>query len=147
MSRDRRAELMARMSAGFSRNMEAADRFLSCAEHTRGERSQHKLAGFFVHQAVETVYRSLIKALDGYDKKCHQIRALQKDVRICAPQFQAVFSDRNKEERRLLDLLEDCYLRGRYDETFTISGEDLDALITKAGSLRESAERIVAGIT
>ncbi len=140
------AVLKAGIVRDFSRHLGAVDRFLACAEDTRTEEQQSGLAGFFVHQSVETVYRSLIRVLDGYDKRCHQVRALQKAVRLCAPQLQSVFPDNTKQEQRLLDLLEDCYLRGRYDDGFTIADDDLDVLIARGRTLRNTAERLVTGV-
>ncbi len=146
LSLEQTAALKAGIVRDFSRHLGAVDRFLACAEDTRREEQQSGLAGFFVHQSVETVYRSLIRVLDGYDKRCHQIRALQKAVRLCAPQLQSVFPDNTKQEQRLLDLLEDCYLRGRYDDGFTIADNDLDVLIARGHTLRNTAERMVTSI-
>lgn len=146
-SAEQRAALKTRIARNFSRHLEGADRFLHCAEHTRADGQQSGLVGFFLHQSVETLYRSLIKALDGYDKRCHYIRTLQKAVRICAPQLQSVFSDHNKEEQHLMNILVDSYLRGRYDDGFTIQDDELDILIKKAHTIRNAAERVVAGVT
>ena len=99
---------------------------------------------FLLHQAVELTYRGILNHLNGYDKKTHEIRALKKYVRRCAPQLCAIFPDNTKEESRLLDLLENAYLKARYEQEFTSSKEDLSNLFDKVTTLQEAAVHIVS---
>lgn len=99
---------------------------------------------FLLHQAAELTYRGILNHLNGYDKKTHEIRALKKYVRRCAPQLCAIFSDDTKEESRLLSLLESAYLKARYEQEFTPSKEEVCNLFERVTALQEAAIHIVS---
>lgn len=98
---------------------------------------------FLLHQATELTCRGILKYLNGYDKKTHEIRVLKKYMRRCAPQLCNVFPDDTTEESRLLDLLENAYLKSRYELAYPVSEKDLSALFDKVKALQEAAVHIV----
>jgi len=102
------------------------------------------IAIFLLHQAAELTYRGILKHLNGYDKKTHEIRSLQKYVRRCAPQLCNAFPDDTAEESRLLNLLENAYLKSRYEQEYPALEKDLSALFGKVGALQEAAVHIVS---
>lgn len=103
----------------------------------------HSIIVFMLHQAVELTYRGVLQCLNGYDKKTHEIRALKKHVRRCAPQMNSIFTDDTEEEKYLLDILENAYLKARYEEQYSVQENDLAQLFQKVVCLQQTATKII----
>ena len=101
------------------------------------------ILGFLLHQAVELTYRAILRSLNGYDKKSHEIRLLKKQVRRVAANLNTVFPDDTEAEKRLLDILESAYLDARYSDTGPMSSEIISVLLEKIDRLQDLAKQIV----
>ena len=95
-----------------------------------------------LQQATEMIFRGLLLALNGYDKKTHELRSLKKHLRRCAPGLLEIFPDNTPEEQRLLTLLDDAYLGARYQLNFTVNPDDAARLQERVASLLETAPTI-----
>ena len=107
------------------------------------ENAPSHIITFMLHQAVELTYRGILQCLNGYDKKTHEIRALKKHARRCAPQLNSIFPDNTEEEKRLLDILENAYLKARYEDWYIVPENDLSSLFQKVVQLQEAATKII----
>ena len=116
--------------------------FYQSAVHLQ-EFNQSPIMLFFLHQSVEFIYRSILRSLNGYDKQTHSIRRLKMYAQRCAPQLNAIFPDDSTEEKHIMDTLEGCYLKPRYEDGFSVSKEDIQALFSKARLLQACAKGIV----
>jgi HEPN domain-containing protein len=136
-------KLFEKIRTGFKQYIQKALDFSETAGYLIDSRPSD-ITLFLLYQAAELTYRGILNHLNGYDKKTHEIRALKKYVRRCSPQLCAIFPDDTREESRLLDLLEDAYLKARYDQEFAPSKEDLSHLFDKVTTLQETAVHIVS---
>lgn len=102
---------------------------------------------FLLHQAAELTFGGILKYLNCYEKKTHEIRALKKYIRRTAPQLGSFFPDDTAEEKRLLNLLENGYIKGRYELECMPSEEDLSILFERITSLQKAAIDIVSKVT
>lgn len=102
---------------------------------------------FLLQQAVELTYRGILRYLGGRDKKTHEIRALKKWVRRCAPQLCEIFPDDCEEESHLLDILEQAYLKARYEENYPVSDEECAKLFDRVLLLQQTAIKLAKEVT
>lgn len=107
------------------------------------EQHPSQILAFILHQSVELTYRSILRSLNGYDKKTHEIRTLKKQVRRCAQSLNTIFTDDTDDEKRLLDILESAYLNARYGDPAPISENDLVFLFEKIKQLQILAKKII----
>jgi len=135
-------ELKQRVKEQFMLSLEKAVAFNESAAYLHENNPSH-IIGFLLHQAVELTYRGILQSLNGYDKRTHEIRSLKKHVRRCTPQLNNIFTDDTDEEKRLLDILENAYLKARYDNQYNIPDDDLSKLFDKVIRLQEAAKKIV----
>ncbi len=98
-------------------------------------------AMFFLHQSAELSLRALIRSLSGNEVKEHSLGILAKHIRRFSPALAALFAPSQGEERERILLLESAYLKGRYSDSFSPSGEDLLQLFGWVQDLRESCEK------
>ena len=121
----------------FQNGFNKATQFL---EHAAMElkQSNTNLTAFFLQQATELSCRALIASFLGIEKKTHSIPQLIKYCRRYTPVVQQIFPDNTPEEKRLLKLLDDAYLAARYEQEYTITQNDLDALTKKVIRLHEA---------
>ncbi len=103
---------------------------------------QDHLALFMLQQATEMIFRGMLLALNGYDKKTHELRSLKKHLHRCAPQLLEIFPDNTLEEQRLLTVLEEAYLQARYGQDFSCNEEDAVLLQERVSALLETAIQI-----
>ncbi|GAA0564385.1 HEPN domain-containing protein [Chitinophaga japonensis] len=107
------------------------------------EKARSPIIAFLLHQAVELTYRGILQCLNGYDKKTHEIRALKKHARRCAPQLNSFFPDNTEEEKRLLDILENAYLKARYEDQYIVTENDFSLLFKRVMQLQQAATKII----
>lgn len=92
------------------------------------EQQQRSLALFMLQQAAELVFRTIALALYGCGKKTHSFKVLKQITRRVAPALNDLFPEDTPEEKRLLQLLEDAYIHGRYSGDFEVLEEDFQTL-------------------
>lgn len=101
------------------------------------DRSDNKVAAFLLHQAAENFLHCSLLVMTGYKPKTH---SLEKLTSLCASQsneFLKVFPRTNEMERKLFKLLEEAYIRARYDKTYKITAEQLEYLVRRVEMLRD----------
>lgn len=86
----------------------------------------------------------MLKSLNGYDKKTHEIRSLKKHILRCAKSLNCVFPDNNEEEKRLLDILEAAYIDSRYGDAIFLIEEDVLIFMKRIRQLQDIASKIVS---
>jgi HEPN domain-containing protein len=101
-----------------------------------------EMAMFMLHQACELTYRCLLNVLRGKDLKCHSPGVLRKHLKRFAPEVIGVFSEFEEEELYYLQLLEDGYIKSRYELSYTVEKESLIFLNEKVGLLQDKARMI-----
>lgn len=134
-------ENSAKAESTFLSNNKVAISFYHNAKHLKDENNL-ALSCFMLQQAAELSLRALITAFKGVDKKTHSISELKKHVAMIAPQLNNIFSIDTGEDQLLLKLLEDVYLKSRYETGFVISQNQLDTLIERVGHLLELSKAI-----
>jgi hypothetical protein len=116
---------------------------------------QHKIAGFregvefymrkgnrpmatlMLHQVMELSYRSAELIMVGREKISHRIRNHQKYLQPYLLAVSRVFNERDEQDMKLLDLLDDAYHTVRYEDNYEIDKDQLDCLIVKANLLEQ----------
>jgi HEPN domain-containing protein len=136
-------ELKRQAKEKFNFSFQKAKHFYELAIHLH-ESCSSQILPFLLHQSVEQTYRSVLKSLNGYDKKTHEIRSLKKHIRRCAKGLNGVFPDNNEEEKRLLDILEAAYIDSRYGDTIFLIEEDVLIFMKRIRQLQDIASKIVS---
>ena len=99
------------------------------AFHTSAlNQSERSLGLFMLQQAAELIFRTVALVLYGCEKKTHSFKALKQITRRVAPALNEVLPANTTEEQRLLQLLEDAYINGRYANDFEVSEADFQTL-------------------
>ena len=127
--------------ATFSSNINTAIAFYQNAKHLKSE-GNLALACFMLQQATELSLRALITAFKGVDKKTHSISELKKHVAMIAPQLFNIFPVDTEEDQLLLKLLEEVYIKSRYETGFIISEKQLDILMERVDHLLQLSKAI-----
>ncbi len=97
---------------------------------------------FLLHQAAELTYRAVLLSLMKKDTRTHSIKALIKHSRRVAPQLAAVFPRNTPEERQLVHLLEEAYLKARYEPRYCMDVAKLELLFERVGHLQVLARQV-----
>ncbi len=113
-------ENSAKAKATFLANHQVAMSFYQNAKHLYNENNL-SFCCFMLQQAAELSFRAIITAFKGVDKKTHSITELKKHVAMIAPQMCNIFPVDTEEDQVLLKLLEEVYLKSRYETGFIIS--------------------------
>jgi HEPN domain-containing protein len=124
---------------GFTIGMSKARKFFEGAEYYQRV-SEHALSMFMLQQAAETTFRTTAIALCGSERRTHSIRSLKRFNHRLAPQLNDIFPGGLPDEERLLQLLEDAYLKARYDAKYEVNMSDLEILFRRVSRLLNLAE-------
>ena len=100
---------------------------------------------FMLQQAAETTFRSTAMALYGSERRTHSIRSLKRFNHRLAPQLNDIFPGGHQDEERLLQLLEDAYLGGRYNPDYQINEQEVHAISSRVLRMLELAESVFEG--
>lgn len=106
------------------------------------QKENHALTAFMVHQQIELAYRAIELFAMGKDKVTHAIRVHQKHVKPYLPALATLFEESDDDENRLMQQLDDAYLKVRYGEGYQINKEKL----LKAMEKGVLVQQMVAGI-
>lgn len=136
------AEIKQKIREEFLQDIQKAQDFGEAAAEFPANKSS-SIVPFLLHQAVELTYRSILKHLNGYDKKTHSLQALRKYIRRCAPQLCTVFAGDTETGRHINRLLDDAYIDARYLSDFTIPNELLSDIFEKVIRLQEASVCLV----
>ena len=121
----------------------SAKEFVELAEFAKGKRQSKKCA-FLLHQATECFYNTLLLVFTGYKPKTHSLEKLRQYSKPYSKELLQLFPDNaaNQTESHLFDLLKRGYIDARYKNDYTITEEELSALIEKVKTMQETVERI-----
>ncbi len=124
----------------YNARFERANKFLKYAI-LAGNETDYKEASFFLHQACENYYNSIILTFTLYSPKEHSLIKLSARAKTHSLESSKAFPRNTEEEKRLFDLLQDAYIQARYSLHFRITKEDIEALIPKVELLRDITQQ------
>ncbi len=101
-----------------------------------------KQSSFYLHQAVENLYRTICSVFTLYSHKTHHLGELYKWVSEESEEPSRAFPRDTEEEKRLFNLLLNAYVQARYNPQFKVTKEDIDILIPKVELLKSITEKI-----
>lgn len=143
LSAEKYAAVVAKARQEFEAGMAKAHSFYAGAEKYV-ESGNSAMAMFMLQQATELAFRAVALSLYGIERRTHSIKSLKKLNRRLAPELNDIFPADTEEEERLLKVLDDAYLDGRYSTGYTVSDNDLSTLLTRVGQLLERANEALS---
>ena len=120
----------------------SAQTFLKGTEYYKNELKELKIAVFELHQAAERTYNAILLIHTGYKPKTHSLSKLYRYTKRFSQDMAMVFPQKGKEERHLFDLLKRGYIDARYSKAYTITEEELSALIARVQKLQQIADEL-----
>lgn len=114
-------EMKLTMEELFRQGAQKASCFYSGAQHYC-EAGEYEMAMFMLQQTTELTYRCLLNVLRGRDVKCHSPSALRKHLKRFAPEVIGLFSEDEDTELLYLQVLEDAYVKSRYQSEYRADG-------------------------
>lgn len=125
----------------FDKKFHQANSFLYLASCACGI-GDFLMASFQLHQAAENYLRAipLVHTLYGY--KDHDLERLLGYCKQHTLILSEIFPRDTKEEKRLFKLLQDAYVQARYNNDFTVTKEDIEALLPRIEKLRDFTESV-----
>lgn len=99
---------------------------------------------FYLHQATESLYYTVLLVFTGYKPKTHNLWKLRKKTKIYSEDLFLVFrAETDKNERHLFDLLKQGYVEARYNQSsYPINQESLRELVNRVEIMMDLVARI-----
>ncbi len=119
----------------FNQRFERGNSFLRSANHDFND-NDFKMASFHLHQAVENYLLAIILTSSLYTPKEHNLSRLLEISSRYTDAATDVFPALTPDEKRLLQLLEDAYVDGRYNPDFDVRQSDIVELLKKINQLQ-----------
>ena len=110
-------------------------------EHAMNDK-EYKLAAFLLHQAAESFYKTVLLVFTNYRPKGHYLDSLGSSVCAFSPKFLTVFPMATDEQKRCFDLLNEAYVRARYDSGYKITKKQLEYLAGRVKVLQKFTKKI-----
>lgn len=120
----------------YNEKYRTANSFLRSARHAYNDQD-YKIASFYLHQASENLYNSIILTFTLYSPKEHSLLKLSGKTKTHSLEPSRAFPRDTEEEKRLFELLLDAYIQARYSPRFVVTQEDIEMLIPKVELLRD----------
>jgi predicted nucleotidyltransferase/HEPN domain-containing protein len=127
----------------FDEKFETANNFLDQAQYAYKKRT-YKMASFMLHQACENLFYTVRLVFTLKNSKQHNLAKLLASVRRYSSEFDKIFPQKTKEEKRLFLLLKQAYIQARYNPKFVVTKEDIDTLMPLVQWLFALVETICA---
>ncbi|MCD8080158.1 MAG: HEPN domain-containing protein [Bacteroides sp.] len=124
----------------FEDKFEYGSNFLYDAQ-SNYEREKYKMAAFYLHQACENFYRAILLIYTLYAGKEHSLEELSQQAKSNVLEIAQVFPRNTQEEKRLFQLLQESYIQARYNRSFVVTQEDIDALLPRVQLLADLTEK------
>ena len=92
-----------------------------------------KIAAFYLHQASENFYNTVLLVFTGYKPKTHNLDKLRQYAKPISEDLYNIFltPEDDPKEKHLFDLLKRGYIDARYKDDYWITEEELNKLIAK----------------
>lgn len=127
----------------FDQWFESANEFLKYYNYALKDQSYHK-AAFFLHQATEGFFTTILLVFTDYRPKDHNLEKLVTKAEMCDARF-AVFPTNTDEEKHLFELLKRAYIDARYKmKQYHIQKEELEYLFKGVEKLRDVTQEVCA---
>ncbi len=101
-----------------------------------------KLAVFLLHQATENFYSAILLVFTGYKNKIHNIEILGSLAGNYSDELLKIFPCDTKERNDCFVLLQEAYVKARYDKKYKITEEQLLYLINRVKKLKTVTEEL-----
>ena len=138
ISLERRKEI----AEGHFRNwFRSAESFLDNALY-KASKKDYKIGAFELHQATEHFFNCSLLTLTDYKPKTHNLDILNKLCSSQSHQFLTIFPTATEEQKNCFNLLNSAYIDARYEESYTISKEQLEYLIERVEALKEITKKV-----
>lgn len=111
-------------------------------------RDSNKNAAFYLHQATENFYNTVLLVFTGYKPKTHSLDKLRQYAKPYSKELMQIFPETNSplgdggNESHLFDLLKRGYIDARYKNDYTITEQELAALIQKLKNMQSIVQKI-----
>ena len=125
----------------FFKNIDKAFSFFEGAKRFL-KNNEVAMCAFMLQQACEFAYRGLITAYKGKDIKTHDLIILRKHIAIYEPKIMGLIDRRIKKEISLLHLLNEAYVKARYDFGYQITDNQLSILLKYTENLLAGVKKI-----
>lgn len=115
--------------------------FLKSAKFAIGDNLNNH-AAFFLHQATENFYHTVLLVRTLYSPKSHKINFLRDRAEDIARDLIPVWPRDTKFARRCFELLQQAYVNARYSPHYKISEEELQWLVERIEMLQSEVKMI-----
>jgi POT family proton-dependent oligopeptide transporter len=116
--------------------------FLTIYENNKVKINNNRLLVFFLHQAAESFYACSLLVLTGEKPHSHELKWLNYLLCKESREFYNIFPTATKEQKECFELLEEGYVKSRYDQYYLISDQQLQYLFEKIKNLQEITQEI-----
>lgn len=117
--------------------------FIRSTHHAYNDKD-YKIASFYLHQACEHFYRTVILTFTLYGDKTHDLEFFSKTAKSHALDIAKAFPRSTEQERHIFDLLNDAYIQARYNPKFVVTKEDIEAALPQVELLRDITQQVCA---
>ncbi|MDR1730245.1 MAG: HEPN domain-containing protein [Prevotellaceae bacterium] len=125
----------------FKEKFKKANLFLADAIHNR-DKKEYVQSSFYLHQAYENLFYAVRLTFTLKNSKQHNLSKLLASVRRYSEEFDKIFPQKTKEEKRLFLLLKLAYVEARYNPEFAVAKEDINALVLLVEQLSKLVKKI-----
>jgi HEPN domain-containing protein/predicted nucleotidyltransferase len=128
----------------FDKWFSSALTFLQSAMHAKETLQAYKESVFLLHQSSERAYNTVLLVFTGYKPKTHNLDKLRGLTKKFSSDLYSVFPCNTKLEKNLFSLLQKGYIDARYNEDYSITEEELEALIGRVKQLIQITKDIAS---
>lgn len=118
-----------------------ADEFLWCAKHCLKDR-KNRPAMFMLHQIAENYLHIMFYVYIQYRIQFHDIATWFTYCRLLIPELAPISQQTTDEDIRLYGLLQEAYIKARYDTDYPVSEADTAALLLRIHALRRLTAQV-----
>jgi HEPN domain-containing protein len=120
----------------YTAGLNKVEAFLAGADLYR-IRQQNKMCAFMLHQAAEQALHTLLEIKTGLRAVTHSIDKLLRYCSMVCPYMHEVFFTGYEKDKRLLSVLQKGYIDSRYNNSYTVSDRELDAITEKVREIEK----------
>ncbi|MCP3923174.1 MAG: HEPN domain-containing protein [Desulfobacterales bacterium] len=106
------------------------------------QRSDYNKAAFYLHQATECLFGTILLVFTRYKPKTHDLEKLCQRVGGIEPKFLSVFPRATEKEKECFKLLRKAYVDARYKPSYIITKEQLEWLAERVNKLKRLTEKL-----